>query len=488
MKLEYIFIKSVDEYCVSEEMFRNFLCTNERIVFRFPGPDGSGQAILFDEQELKYGIESVTVEKSNETIFHFTVEATGEETEQVTVLEAFDSLIKNINIKCGRMFSINTLWNDVFLYYGKKLYPEISNVENLLRKIIYLFMLKTVGSRWLDTDAPEKFRTSITSVIKKNNKEKDDIHEEWLIYADFISLAYFFTAPYSLKPELNDLFEQLKQYQATEGDIETKGTPDKAEKAAKMLTKEVIQALSDEYEPKSNWDRYFSDKLGEKSPKKFSDKWSSLYDIRNKVAHGKPISKEDFDKASSLIKVFTEAFRECINIIDTLEITAEEAEAVEAVAQQVIPKEPADKVLELPLGYTGASTYPYTGTKWSSGLSDVIKAAATVSGSGITAPVDGIIQAAKNSSSLDLSTTLKGKSFIENLPELPLSQLNVQPAINKFYSPSGIAALLDKPLYIKPAKFDWGIDQNGIIVTKPGKAISGLQAKPADSIDEKNDS
>ena len=41
---------------------------------------------------------------------------------QVGMLEHFDPLIKEI-----------------------KLYPDISNVENILRKIIYLFMLETVG-------------------------------------------------------------------------------------------------------------------------------------------------------------------------------------------------------------------------------------------------------------------------------------------------------------------------------------------------------
>lgn len=40
----------------------------------------------------------------------------------------------------------------------KKLYPDISKVENMLRKIIYLFMLKTVGSKWIDVGTPEKIQ------------------------------------------------------------------------------------------------------------------------------------------------------------------------------------------------------------------------------------------------------------------------------------------------------------------------------------------
>ncbi len=34
MKMEYIFIKQKDEYCVSQEKFQNFLCVNKRIEFK----------------------------------------------------------------------------------------------------------------------------------------------------------------------------------------------------------------------------------------------------------------------------------------------------------------------------------------------------------------------------------------------------------------------------------------------------------------------
>ena len=75
-----------------------------------------------------------------------------------------------------------------------------------------------------------------------------------------------------------------------------------------------------------------------KNSNKFSKDWSSLYDLRNKVAHGKQIRKDDYTKAQKLIDMFTKDFDECIKIIDSLEMTAEQAEAVEAVAQQVIQK------------------------------------------------------------------------------------------------------------------------------------------------------
>lgn len=207
MKMEYIFIKQKDDYCVSEEMFRNFLCGNKRIEFKDIGDNKAG-VIIFEGQNLEYGLEAVDVEKSNEMIFHFMVEVPGGGEGQAGILESFDSLIKEINEKNGVQFAINTIWNDGSSYYGKKLYPEILKVENMLRKIIYLFMLKTVGSKWVDVGAPEKFQISINNVIEKNNKTKNEINAEWLTYADFITLGYFFTAPYSMKIRFREFVRQ----------------------------------------------------------------------------------------------------------------------------------------------------------------------------------------------------------------------------------------------------------------------------------------
>lgn len=342
MKMEYIFVKFVDDYCKSKEMFINFLSLNDHIIFKsINGRD----TILFDEWELQYILDFIEVEKSEEIIFYLIVKSLGNEDEQAFILEKFDSSIKEINEKYGRQFSINTIWNDVSFYYGRKLYPDIVNVENMLRKIIYLFMLKTVGSKWLDTSTPEKFQQDISTIIEKNSKKRNEINEEWLIYADFITLGYFFTAPYALKSDLSTLFKEIEKYK----DIELENK----EKSKKLLTEKVIKELSDEYEPKNNWDRYFSDKLSVKSPNKFSKDWSSLYQIRNDVAHGKPIGKVEFDKATKLIDIFKKIFKECIDIIDTVEVTVEEAEAVESIAQQVIQKESQ-------LEYTQKTTSSYS--------------------------------------------------------------------------------------------------------------------------------
>lgn len=126
MRMEYIFIKPADEYLTSKDMFRNFLSSNMRITFKIDNALNE-EILMFDNKELDYRLECMEAEQSKELFFHLVVEIEEDEEKDVNVLEDFDKLIKKINEKCGNQFLINTLWNDVSMYYGKKLYPIILN-------------------------------------------------------------------------------------------------------------------------------------------------------------------------------------------------------------------------------------------------------------------------------------------------------------------------------------------------------------------------
>lgn len=484
MKIEYIFVKSQDDYCNSLELFKNFLSTNRRIEFKVT--EDSKEHFYFDDIEIKYGLEFAEVEKSEEIIFHLALETIGSDEEQVKALEELDQIIKEINQKTGSLFSINTIWNDVTLYYGKKLYPNISEIENKLRKIIYLFMLKTVGSQWLDVGTPEKFQEDINEVIEKNNRKKSEINAEWLIYADFITLGKFFTAPYALKSNLKDLFKELTQY--TIIDEETVLDSKEKNKKNQILTKQELDKLSDEYEPKNNWDRYFSNKLSVKSPNKFSKDWSSLYDIRNKVAHGKPISKNDYSKASELVAIYEKVFDECINIIDSLEITKEEAEAVEAVAQQIIPQE--TETLRIRNSDILSSNYGRIFQKIdSSPAREALLSASSAFASSITPVLAEIdtLKVADNASQilsgLKINTDFNYEGLQNAIKPLTESMITTS-ELSKLWKLGDITAELDRPVYIRPTDISTIVVKDKIFVQtkdlQPSEKIQIQSSKQED--------
>lgn len=60
------------------------------------------------------------------------------------------------------------------------------------------------------------------------------------------------------------MFEELELY-ITEDKLQNKDE----NKDKKVLTAEIVNKLSEEFKPKNNWERYFSEKLTIKSQKNF---------------------------------------------------------------------------------------------------------------------------------------------------------------------------------------------------------------------------
>lgn len=180
-------------------------------------------------------MNTINVKKSDEILYHLIIQNNNDD--YIDTFELLHKLIIDINARQGNQFSINTITNDISSYYGRMLYPKIINIEKLVRKTIYLFMLKTVGSDWLEKETPEKFQRHIDSVISKNNLDPSVVDADQLNYADFIALGYFFTAPYAFEIKTNDLFAEIRKI---------------VEKDPTKFTSDVIDRLSDEYEQKNN--------------------------------------------------------------------------------------------------------------------------------------------------------------------------------------------------------------------------------------------
>lgn len=306
MKSEYLLVKGKDDFCQDIEQFKNLLASNTRLVL-------NGNTLEADQKKLTYSIVMYNVTASKETVFHLTLEATQEkEEEQVVALESAEAVLRRINDKVGS-FQINTIWDDVSMYYGRKLYPSIIEVEALLREIIYLFMIKNVGSKWLKEQSPEEVKSAIKKTLQKNQIEEPYPDTDALIYADFITLGWFFFSKYPLKSDYQNLLQTLKREE--------------------NLTQEKINELIEQYESKSNWDRYFADKI---TVEKLSEKWTELYNYRNKVAHTKKILKDEYKKAKAIIDELKPAFLECLKHLNSINMTEAESEAVEDVAEQTI--------------------------------------------------------------------------------------------------------------------------------------------------------
>lgn len=347
MKIEYLLMKKQDDFCQNIEQFKNLFSSNVRMVFE-------GDTLRIDKKELQYVITVDKVEASKEIVYHFQINGlvAQSESEQVQLLETADELIRRVN-DTYQCFHINVIWDDVSMFYGEKLYPEIVLVENYLRKIIYLFMLKNVGSEWLQKNTPKEVRESIDKTMEKNNLRQGDT--DYLYYADFITLSAFFFSKYPLNSNYQQLIEKLK--------------------LAENCEEDKLNKLLETYEAKSNWERYFSTQIHVED---LADKWNCLYGYRNQVAHSKRMVKKDYQEAKKLLDELIPAFEECLKHVDRVELTEEQAEAVEEVARETIgiPKRQEDAEVIQPFVFAGDRYVWNNNTNWD-GWKQVMNAAST---------------------------------------------------------------------------------------------------------------
>jgi len=315
MKIEYILIKGNDDFCKTIDQFKSFLKTNCRISLK-------NNKLFFSEVSFSYSlsVQEVKWKSKKEIVFYFIVTSPDDNDNSISKLEEFDKLLCRVNQINGNQFSINTIWDEVSMYYAKKLYPEIIKIENMLRKIIYRFMIKTAGSSWFDSTMPENVRNSISETLKKNDLTLSNYDQ--LYFADFIQLGIFFFQPYSMKPRSDELIKQLKSV------VENNESSE--------LNKKKIMELIELYGSKSSWDRYFADKI---TVENLSEKWNKLYAYRNQVAHTKRIKKDDYLHAKSIIDELNTAFDKCLSNIDSVTLTEEETEAVQEVAKETVTKQ-----------------------------------------------------------------------------------------------------------------------------------------------------
>lgn len=309
MRKEYLFVKKKDDFCNSIEQFKSMLLSNSRIEL-------CDNQLKIGQQRLEYSINQDNIERVHEVMFFFCIRGMDDESEeqQLKALECADALIRRI-IEQYKIFYINTIWDDVSIYYGKALYPQIVDIENLLRKIIYIFMIKNSGSKWVEQSIPKEVKESIQKTQDKSREKVHNMLVDCLYSADFKDLGIFFFANYTHQLDYQKLIRKLK--------------------LTENQTKEKIDELIEQYEAKSNWDRYFSEKIDVEN---LEEKWRKLYGYRNQVAHSKNIDKDDYDNAIRLIQELESAFNECLEHVNYITLTSEECEAVEAVAEKTIER------------------------------------------------------------------------------------------------------------------------------------------------------
>jgi len=274
-------------YCKSQESYRNLLSTIDKLQIK------NQAQLAYKDIIISFKIKSHVMNNSKMKYYSTTFSIKNEEAiDQFSeFLSHHRRLITNVSTT-----EIENTWNDLSLYYSQKSYPIIFNLENLMRKLITTFMTLNVGEEWIKINVPSVVKDSMKKDIRK-------IRSNFLNETDFIKLSDFLFKKYND----NDIDEFYKLVNESEGSL-------------------LIEDLQ-EFVPKSNWERYFSE-IVKCEDLYILKRWEKLYELRCKVAHNNHVLKSDYEQICKYSEEIGKKMIEALDNIDNISLTDDDRDEI----------------------------------------------------------------------------------------------------------------------------------------------------------------
>lgn len=293
--LEYLFVSGEKPSirCDTVDTFNNFIRSDKRYKIE-------KNELTFNENlTVNYLVEVGKVgqlDSADGNYFHIKITHNNlEDIEKFTELaECLLETLKPISVP-------QILADTVSLYYSSLAYPQIYEVENLMRKLVTKIMYIKGGANWQNNSLPEHIR-----------KDTPD-PERSTTYLQIFSID-----------KLKDILLNEKFPVATQKII------DYLKKSIKnpnlKISIEDLKAIT----PISIWDNYFSKEISINA-EVLRTEWDKLSKLRNKVAHNSTFTKSDLMNLEKTIAILSKAITEVVEKFDDFSISQ-----IEDIEQNVI--------------------------------------------------------------------------------------------------------------------------------------------------------
>lgn len=296
-KIEYMIItKQEGSFCNSKSSFINLLQVDSSIKINNNIVSYKEQGTIID---IDFKVVTNEIKSKQERYFHITL--INNDDSKNNSFRKLSEKIKEIAMKINpNKMKINTLWDDTGRNYAIQAYPLVNEVENLMRKLITQFMLVNVGMEWTSNSLHE----NLQNVVESRN-DINELYEDDLFKTNFIDLVDVLFKKYrTLSVEkMNELLSK-----------------------ATNITELDLKQLK-EFLPKSNWERYFSEKI-KYGEDKLKSKWKILYDLRNNIAHNRYLNEEDYKKINGITLELKGIIQKTIDNLNNINLTEDEKEDI----------------------------------------------------------------------------------------------------------------------------------------------------------------
>ncbi|MCB2343301.1 Swt1 family HEPN domain-containing protein [Clostridium estertheticum] len=278
---------------------RNFFKSEYNYTVEFDGNNIEARFIIH-EVVKKYYLDVVVTGKSNAQI--------------IKGLEYIQAAIEKSDILKDYIEIIS--YDAISEYYCNKIYPKLNELERNLRKILFNIYVVNFGRDYYQMTISGDLQKKIKSVIQaKGNEERRETER----------LQKFF---YSM--EFADIKQMLFVPHWTEGDERSKDVFLKSHEDLSKLTDDELRKAFSEIAPRSDWERFFSDKMDD-------DDFQSLIDeirrSRNSIAHCKFFYHAEYARCNKAMSKFNKAVKSAIAITEDKDFSEKNSESIkEALA------------------------------------------------------------------------------------------------------------------------------------------------------------
>lgn len=225
-------------------------------------------------------------------VYRLYIEFHASPAKEAEVLNEVNKKLNGPEIK--KDYNLIVAYDEVSEYYCGKISEKFGKSERLLRELIFLIMIKTFGAEWVKKTIAKELLDKIKASAGGLNEAQ--IVETVLYEMTIAQLEDYLFNPYSgleKNPELEEEFNKV--------DIDELSEIERAN-WLKIMQK------------RSLWDDYFVD-YGLDMENMQQD-LETIRKYRNKVAHNKKFSKEDYDYSREILNGFNKTLSSAISDIE----------------------------------------------------------------------------------------------------------------------------------------------------------------------------
>lgn len=195
-------------------------------------------------------------------------------------------------------------------YYCNKIYPKLNELERNLRKLLFNIYVVNFGLDYYRMTVNEELQSKVKGVIDVDVKADKSRLKNTYSKKEAKEIARWQRFFYSF--EFTDIQKLLFAKSWTNVDEQSKIKFLSDTKNLSELTDEELRIAFSQYTPKSDWERFFSNKISGLDVEKVIEE---IRESRNKIAHCKFFYKSDYESCNKAINNLNQA------IISAIEIT-----------------------------------------------------------------------------------------------------------------------------------------------------------------------